>query len=146
MSDVLLEVRDLSTHYFVDDMVVKSVDGVSFTVPRGKTVCIVGESGSGKSVTARSVLGLIDKPGRIVSGSILWHGRKPPAGSAKSKPGDAKREPAAGEAPLDLAAIDPKSEQMRRMRGAEISMVFQEPMASFSPMYSIGDQLVEAIR
>jgi peptide/nickel transport system ATP-binding protein len=127
MSEVLLEVCDLNTHFFLDSRTLRAVDGVSFKVPRGKTVCVVGESGSGKSVTARSVLGLVDKPGRVVSGEVLWHGKT-------------------GQHPVDLAKLPPKSEEMRRMRGPEIAMVFQEPMASFSPMYSIGDQLIEAIR
>lgn len=145
MNDVLLEIRDLKTHFFLNDRVVKSVDDVSFSVSKGKTVCVVGESGSGKSVTARSILGLVDKPGRVVSGNILWHGRRPQGGGAKIVPGGARPEAVAAE-PVDLAAIDPKSEAMRRMRGPEISMIFQEPMASFSPMYTIGQQLVEAIR
>lgn len=145
MTDTLLEIRDLHTHFFLDDRVVRSVDGVSFSVPKGKTVCIVGESGSGKSVTARSVLGLVDRPGRVVNGQVLWHGRRPSEGGAKLIPSEKRPLPDLGE-PIDLNAIDPKSERMRRMRGPEISMIFQEPMASFSPMYTIGEQLVEAIR
>jgi ABC-type dipeptide/oligopeptide/nickel transport system ATPase component len=145
MTETLLEIRNLSTHFELADRVVKSVDGVSFMVPKGKSVCVVGESGSGKSVTARSILGLVDKPGRVVGGNIFWHGRPPAAGNGKRQPGESRPDP--GHAtPLDLATLDPKSEPMRRMRGPEISMVFQEPMASFSPMYTIGEHLVEAIR
>jgi ABC-type arginine transport system ATPase subunit len=106
---------------------VRAVAGVDLTVGRGRTVCVVGESGCGKSVTARSILGLVDRPGEITAGSVLWHG-----GGRKT--------------PVDLAKLDPHSEEMRRIRGAEISMVFQEPMASLSPMYTVGDQLVETIR
>ncbi|NEE01650.1 ABC transporter ATP-binding protein [Phytoactinopolyspora halotolerans] len=124
--DPLLEISDLRTHFFTREGTVRAVDGVSLTVPRGKTVCVVGESGCGKSVTARSVLGLVDEPGRIVSGEIWWRRR--------------------GQEPVNLAQLGPRSEEMRRVRGGEISMVFQEPMASLSPMYTIGDQLVEAIR
>jgi peptide/nickel transport system ATP-binding protein len=126
VTEPLLKVEDLRTYFEFEDRVVRSVDGISFTVPAGRTVCIVGESGSGKSVTARSILGLVDKPGRIAGGRILWRGRN-------------------GE-DIDLTALPPKSEAMRRIRGAEIAMVFQEPMASLSPMYTIGDHLVEAIR
>ncbi|GLQ56170.1 ABC transporter ATP-binding protein [Devosia nitrariae] len=144
-NNILLEIKDLHTHYQLDDRVVKSVDGVSFAVPMGRTVCIVGESGSGKSVTARSIMGLIDKPGRIVAGNVLWHGRPPASGKGKIAPGSS-RETVLGEQAIDLARFGSTSEQLRRMRGPEISMVFQEPMASFSPMYTIGDQLVEAIR
>ncbi|WP_216853309.1 ABC transporter ATP-binding protein [Phytoactinopolyspora halotolerans] len=122
----LLAIDGLKTHFFTREGTVRAVDGVSLTVPRGKTVCVVGESGCGKSVTARSVLGLVDEPGRIIDGRIAW-------------------QPGAGE-PVDLTTLDPKGERMRRIRGGEISMVFQEPMASLSPMYTIGDQLIETIR
>ena len=142
----LLEIRDLKTHFFLEDRVVKSVDGVSFSVPHGKTVCVVGESGSGKSITARSILGLVDKPGKVVAGNVWWHGPKPVAGEAKRRGGAIVSAIDDKAGPLDLAALDPKSELMRRMRGPKISMVFQEPMASFSPMYSVGDHLIEAIR
>jgi peptide/nickel transport system ATP-binding protein len=125
-TDNLLAIKGLKTHFFIREGAVRAVDGVTLTVPRGKTVCVVGESGCGKSVTARSVLGLVDEPGRIVAGEIWW-----------------RRD--SGE-PVDLAALDPKSEQMRRVRGGEISMVFQEPMASLSPMYTVGAQLMEAIQ
>jgi ABC-type dipeptide/oligopeptide/nickel transport system ATPase component len=128
MTEPLLRVEELRTHFELSDRVVRSVDGVGFEVGPGRTVCIVGESGSGKSVTARSILGLVEKPGRIVSGRILWRGGAEGAGWT------------------DLATLPPKSEAMRRIRGGEISMVFQEPMASLSPMYTVGDHLVEAIR
>ena len=126
MTEPLLKVEDLRTYFEFDGRVVRSVDGVSFTVPAGRTVCIVGESGSGKSVTARSILGLVDKPGQ-----------------------DCRRaDPLAGQdrRGIDLTALAPTSEAMRQIRGGEIAMVFQEPMASLSPMYTIGAHLVEAIR
>jgi len=122
-----LVIEGLRTHFFTDDGVVNAVDGVDLQVPAGKTLCIVGESGCGKSVTARSILGLIDPPGRIVDGQIWW---RPDPGSAR----------------VDLAGLDPRGKQMRRIRGGDIGMVFQEPMASLSPMYSIGDHLVETMR
>ncbi|WP_152361012.1 ABC transporter ATP-binding protein [Microlunatus speluncae] len=121
----LLRVDGLRTYFELDGRTVKAVDDISFEVSRGRCHCLVGESGSGKSITARSVLGLIESPGRIVSGSVLWSGTDPA---------------------VDLTTIDPRSKRMRSIRGAEIAMVFQEPMASLSPMYTIGDHLVEAIR
>ncbi|WP_152360864.1 ABC transporter ATP-binding protein [Microlunatus speluncae] len=127
-SPVLLELDQLKTHFHVDGGVVRAVDGVSLTVPAGKTVCVVGESGCGKSITARSVLQLIERPGRIVDGRILW------------------LSDGAGGERIDLAALDPEGEPLRKIRGGEIAMVFQEPMASLSPMYTVGNQLVEAIR
>ncbi len=135
MTDALLRIEGLKTHFFLDEGTVRSVDGVDLTVPRGKTVCLVGESGCGKSVTARSVLGLIDAPGRIVEGSVWWHGGDQADGGESAADGG-----------VDLAALDQRGEQLRRIRGNEISMVFQEPMASLSPMYTVGDYLVETIR
>jgi peptide/nickel transport system ATP-binding protein len=125
--DVILEVQGLKTHYFLDEGVVRSVDGVDFTVERGRTVCVVGESGCGKSVSARSILQLIDPPGRVVEGSMLLH-------------------PADGSAPVDIAKMNPKGKDIRRIRGKEISMVFQEPMTSLSPVHTIGQQIAEYLQ
>jgi len=124
-SDNLLELKDVETHFFTDEGVVKSVDGVSYNVPRGKTLCVVGESGSGKSVTARSILRIVDHPGRIVGGEILLHR-------------------AAGES-LDIAKLDPYGDEIRAVRGKDIAMIFQEPMSALSPVHTIGDQLTEAM-
>ena len=124
-SGPLLEVQNLKTHFDLDGRVVKAVDGVSFSLEQGRCLCLVGESGSGKSITARSILGLVEAPGRIVDGKIGWSGT--------------------GEQ-VNLAALDPRSDQMRAIRGSQIAMVFQEPMASLSPMYTIGAHLIEAIR
>lgn len=124
--DTLLRVRGLKTHFPTREGVIRAVDGVDLTVPRGKTVCVVGESGCGKSITARSVLGLVEPPGQVVEGEIWWH-----------------RED--GE-PVDLAALDPKGAELRAVRAHEIGMVFQEPLASLSPMYTVGDQLGEMLR
>ncbi|GGH29334.1 ABC transporter ATP-binding protein [Alsobacter metallidurans] len=121
----VLEVRDLVTHFPTRTGVVKAVDGVSFTVERGKTLCVVGESGSGKSVTARSILQIVDQPGRIVSGSMLLHR---PDGSA-----------------VDLATLHPRGREIRAVRGAEIAMIFQEPMSSLSPVHTVGDQIMEVL-
>ena len=122
----VLTVRDLVTHFPVRGGVVKAVDGVSFTVHRGKTLCIVGESGSGKSVTARSILKIVDAPGRIVSGEILLDR---PNGKA-----------------VDLAQLNPYGRDIRRIRGKEIAMIFQEPMSSLSPVHTVGDQIIEVLR
>ncbi|MEO3764018.1 ABC transporter ATP-binding protein [Streptomyces sp. B5E4] len=137
----LLDISDLKTHFDTQEGTVRAVDGVSFTVPRGRIVCVVGESGCGKSVTARSVLGLIEEPGRIVGGSIRFSVK-----AAADAEGTADAADAAEAASVDLAALDPRGEEIRAVRGGRIAMVFQEPMAALSPMYTVGDQLVEAIR
>jgi peptide/nickel transport system ATP-binding protein/oligopeptide transport system ATP-binding protein len=119
MKEPLLEVRDLQTHFFTDDGVVRAVDGVSFAIEAGETLAVVGESGSGKSVTSLSILRLIaDPPGRIVGGSIHFRGR-------------------------DLAKLN--GPEMRAIRGKEISMIFQEPMTSLNPVYTCGEQIIEAV-
>ncbi|HZS85383.1 MAG TPA: ABC transporter ATP-binding protein [Stellaceae bacterium] len=116
----LLEIRGLKTHFATDDGIVQAVDGVDIRIDRGETVCVVGESGCGKTVTAHSVLKLIAMPpGRIVAGQILWQGRDL--------------------VPLDAAA-------MSAIRSKEIAIVFQEPMTSLNPVYSVGEQIAEAIR
>jgi oligopeptide/dipeptide ABC transporter ATP-binding protein len=130
--DLLLEVQGLKTHFFTDEGVVRAVDGVDFEVERGKTLCLVGESGCGKSVTARSILQIVDRPGRIVAGKILLRRR--------ASDGAAQREEV-----VDLAALDPRGQQIRELRGKEIAMIFQEPMTSLSPVYTIGNQVMEAI-
>ncbi|AYY13966.1 ABC transporter ATP-binding protein [Actinobacteria bacterium YIM 96077] len=122
----LLRIEDLRTHFFTDEGVVKAVDGMDLTVPSGKTVCVVGESGCGKSITARSILQLVDQPGRIVGGAVYWRSGTRPW--------------------TDLATLDATGEEIRQIRGDEIGMVFQEPMASLSPMYTVGAQLSETLR
>ena len=122
---LLLEVKDLRTHFFTDEGTVKAVDGVDFEIERGQTVCVVGESGCGKSVTARSILQIVDAPGRVVAGQILLH-----------KNGST----------LDLAALDPRGKAIRAIRGKDIGMIFQEPMTSLSPVHTIGDQIMESIQ
>ena len=124
--DVVLEVRDLRTSYELDEGTLRAVDGVSFTIRRGETLGIIGESGCGKSVTARSIMRLIDPPGRITSGQILL-------------------EDDAG-AWVDIVALREESRELRAIRGRRIAMVFQEPMASLSPVHTIGNQIVETVR
>jgi oligopeptide/dipeptide ABC transporter ATP-binding protein len=128
--DLLLEVRDLRTQFPLHEGTVRAVDGVSFTIRRGRTLGIVGESGCGKSVTAQSILRIVPPPGRIVSGEILYHrrGRK------------GKRDEL-----IDLTRLDSRGAAIREIRGNEISYIFQEPMASLSPVHTIGHQIVETI-
>jgi peptide/nickel transport system ATP-binding protein len=145
-NDALLEVRGLKTHFFLDEGVVKAVDGVDLRVKRGETLCVVGESGCGKSVTARSILQLVDRPGRIVEGEILF---SPTPRTESNGQGEAWKEGAAtateAREVLDLASLDPRSKPMRDIRGKEISMIFQEPMTSLSPVHTIGEQIMENI-
>jgi oligopeptide/dipeptide ABC transporter ATP-binding protein len=122
----LLSVRDLRVSFFMEEGVVRAVDGLSFDVFPGQVLGIVGESGCGKSVAMRAILQLVEPPGRIVSGQILFR-------------------PAA-ERVVDLTRLAPRSAPMRAIRGAEIALIPQEPMAAFSPVHSVGDQIVEAIR
>jgi ABC-type dipeptide/oligopeptide/nickel transport system ATPase component len=115
----LLEVKNLKTYFYSDAGVNKAVDDVSFEIPKGKTVCIVGESGSGKSITSLSTMGLIDAPGKIVGGEIIFEG-------------------------TDLLKLSEK--EMRSVRGRDISMIFQEPMTSLNPSYTVGYQIDEVLK
>jgi peptide/nickel transport system ATP-binding protein len=128
----LLSVRDLKTYFDQDEGLVKAVDGVSFDLYPGATLGIVGESGCGKSVTARSILGIVDRPGRIVDGEIRFRRQE------VTRVGDASRV-------VDLAKLPPNGPDIRAIRGAEIALIFQEPMSSFSPVHTIGSQIDEAI-
>ncbi len=121
--DTLLSVRDLRTHFVSRSQVAKSVDGVTFDLKRGETVAVVGESGSGKSVTSLSIMRLLADPGRIVGGEILYRDRK---GQVR-----------------DLATASAR--EMRSLRGTEIAMIFQEPMTSLNPLFTVGDQIAEMI-
>jgi len=128
----LLSVRDLKTYFMQDEGTVKAVDGVSFDLYPGATLGIVGESGCGKSVTARSILGIVDRPGRIVDGEI--HFRRQAAYKA-----------AESGTVVDLAKLPTNGPEIRAIRGAEIALIFQEPMSSFSPVHTVGNQIAEAI-
>jgi peptide/nickel transport system ATP-binding protein len=124
MSETVLEVRNLQVEFSGDDSIVKAVDGISFQLNRGETLGIVGESGSGKSVTALGVMGLLQTPGRV-SGGEIWFRTQANAN------------------PINLLELPP--EEMQLHRGCDIAMIFQEPMSSLNPVYTIGFQLVEAI-
>ena len=117
--EIILEVSDLRTSFFDEDFEIKAVDGVSFELPKGKTLGIVGESGSGKSITALSILRLIAKNGKVVGGEILFNGK-------------------------DLTKLSER--EIRDIRGNDISMIFQEPMTSLNPVYTIGKQIYEALK
>ena len=121
----LIEVTNLKTYFYTEDGVVRAVDGVDFTIEPEKTLGVVGESGCGKSVTALSIMGLIQiPPGKIEEGEILYHQN----GKAR-----------------DLTRLNPKGKEYRSIRGNEIAMIFQEPMTSLNPVYTIGNQIMEAI-
>ncbi|GAA8291397.1 ABC transporter ATP-binding protein [Helicobacter pylori] len=117
---MILEVKDLKTYFFTDKGVNKAVDGVSFGLKKSQTLCIVGESGSGKSITSLSILGLIEKPGQIVGGSIQFLGQ-------------------------DLLRLKEKQMQ-KEIRGKKIGMIFQEPMTSLNPSYTVGFQINEVLK
>jgi peptide/nickel transport system ATP-binding protein/oligopeptide transport system ATP-binding protein len=124
----LIEVKNLRTSFYTEDGVVKAVDGVDFSLDRQKTIGIVGESGCGKSITSLSVMGLIPvPPGRIEQGSEILYYREE------------------GKDPIDLTKLDPKGKAYRAIRGNEIAMIFQEPMTSLNPVYTIGNQIMEAV-
>lgn len=126
----LLSIRNLKTHFFTDEGVVKAVDGVSLDVYPGQVLGIVGESGCGKSVMMKAILRIVEPPGRVVEGQILLRRQQGEAGPAET---------------IDLCRLDPKGQKMRDIRGAEIALIPQEPMAAFSPVHTIGDQIIEAI-
>ena len=120
MAERLLDVKNLKTYFFTDEGVVRAVDGVDLYIEKGETLGVVGESGCGKSVTALSIMKLIPQPpGRIVEGQINYNG-------------------------VDLVTLPPN--RMRKIRGKEISMIFQEPMTSLNPVFTVGEQIAEAIR
>lgn len=114
----LLEVRNLKTYFFTEEGVVRAVDGVSFSLERGKVLGIVGESGSGKSVTALSIMRLVSEPGRIIEGEVIFNGKN---------------------------LLNLPENEMQRVRGDRISMIFQDPMTSLNPVFKIGYQLVESV-
>ena len=125
MMEPLLEVRGLKTHFFLDDGVVRAVNGVDFAIDRGESLGIVGESGCGKSVTAYSIMRLVpEPPGKIIDGEIIYHTEN---------------------GPVDITSHASNSRAMRELRGNEIAMIFQEPMNSLSPVHTIGNQIGESI-
>jgi len=114
----LLDVRNLRTYFYTEEGVVKAVDGVSFQIARGETLCLVGESGCGKSVTSLSIMRLIEYPGRIVEGEIIFDGQN---------------------------LLDLPEREMRHIRGNRISMIFQQPLSYLNPVFKVGDQIAEVL-
>ncbi|HFR4156981.1 MULTISPECIES: ABC transporter ATP-binding protein [Bacillus cereus group] len=119
MSKAVIELKDLQTHFQTEEGTVKAVNHVSFSVREGETVCVVGESGCGKSVTALSVMGLIAESGSVVGGDILYEGK---------------------------SLLGMKEKELRSLRGNDIAMIFQEPMTSLNPVFTVGEQIVETLR
>jgi len=126
MGNVLL-VRDLKVQFQASEGTIKAVDGVSFRIPEGKTVALVGESGSGKSVVSQAIMGILPKVGKITAGEIIFFD--------PTKPGNF----------VDIAKLAPNSSAMRKIRGGRISIIFQEPMTSLSPLHTVGNQIAEAL-
>lgn len=114
----LIEITDLKTYFYTEDGVVPAIDGVSFKINKGETLAIVGESGSGKSVTSLSIMRLVQPPGKIINGDIVFNGE---------------------------SLLDKSDAEMRAIRGNKISMIFQEPMTSLNPVYRVGDQISESL-
>ncbi|MDR4986755.1 peptide ABC transporter ATP-binding protein [Bacillus cereus] len=119
MSKAVVELKDLQTHFQTEEGTVKAVNHVSFAVREGETVCVVGESGCGKSVTALSIMGLIAETGSVVGGDILYEGK---------------------------SLLGMKEKELRSLRGNDIAMIFQEPMTSLNPVFTVGEQIVETLR
>ncbi|MGH1287879.1 ABC transporter ATP-binding protein [Bacillus toyonensis] len=119
MSKAVVELKDLQTHFQTEEGTVKAVNHVSFAVREGETVCVVGESGCGKSVTALSIMGLIAESGSVVGGDILYEGK---------------------------SLLGMKEKELRSLRGNDITMIFQEPMTSLNPVFTVGEQIVETLR
>ncbi len=131
--DPILRIRDLHVHFHTEAGVVRALSGVDVDVGRGQVVGLVGESGCGKSVTAQCVMHILPKPGRIVRGHIVYYRARNESGSS------------AQVEEVHITALDPRSKAMRDIRGNEIAMIFQEPMTSLDPLYTVGDHLLEAI-
>ncbi len=150
---MVLELQNLRTYFFLDEGVLKAVDGVSLSIAEGRTLGVIGESGCGKSVTAQSVLRIVPDPGRIVGGKVLL--TRPAQEIARLREQAGMREQTVGIGSsgagavslttLDLATLDERGPLIRAIRGKVISMIFQEPMTSLSPVHTVGDQIMEAI-
>ncbi len=128
--DIILQVKDLHTHFFTESGVIRALAGVDFTVERGEVLGIVGESGCGKSVTAQCIMNMVPNPGRIMGGEITYYRRNGSNGGAEG---------------INISQLHPRGRDMRAIRGNEIAMIFQEPMTSLDPLYTVGAHLLEAI-
>jgi oligopeptide/dipeptide ABC transporter ATP-binding protein len=153
--ELLLEVRNLRTEFALDEGTVRAVDGVSYKLYRGRTLGIVGESGCGKSVTAQSIMRIVPRPGKIISGEIIYHRRRPTtlveggsAGLFRRRPAHTSNGHGGGDGQaerIDLTQLDPMGRQIRAIRGGEIALIFQEPLSSLSPVHTIGHQMIQTI-
>jgi peptide/nickel transport system ATP-binding protein len=133
-SQPIVSVKDLRVEFKLDEGIVHAVNGVSFDIPAGKTLGVVGESGCGKSVTARAIMRIVRKPGKIVDGTITFNRRR-----QDSPDGNDTYDS------IELTSMDERGKEIRQIRGNEIAMIFQEPMTSLSPVHTVGNQLMEAI-
>ena len=133
MSEPLIEVKDLRVEFDVRAGIVKAVDGLNMTINRGETLGVIGESGCGKSMTARAILQMIPKPGKVTQGEILYYRRVKADGKS------------AMEEVVSITRLDPDGETIRQIRGGEIGMIFQEPMSSLTPVYTAGTHIHEAV-
>jgi peptide/nickel transport system ATP-binding protein len=128
----LVEVKNLNVEFDVRDGIVHAVDGVSFTVHRGRTLGVIGESGCGKSITAKTIMQMVPKPGKVTDGEVLFHYRD-------------KYDPSGDIEVINLTELDPDGQRIRKIRGGEIGMIFQEPMSSLTPVYTAGTLIGEAL-
>jgi oligopeptide/dipeptide ABC transporter ATP-binding protein len=131
MKQPLVEIKDLNVHFEVRDGTVKAIQGATFNINRGQTTGIIGESGCGKSITAKAIMQMIPRPGKIVKGEIFYHYRD-------------KHNPSQEEI-VNITELDPDGPRIRKIRGGEIGMIFQEPMSSLTPVYTAGFQIGEAL-
>src|SRR5688500_10727083 len=132
-NEPLIEVKDLRVEFDVRAGIVKAVDGLNLTIYRGKTLGVIGESGCGKSMTARAILNMIPKPGKITQGNIVYHRRVKSNGHAQL------------DDIVEITELDPDGKVIRQIRGGEIGMIFQEPMSSLTPVYTAGAHINEGV-
>lgn len=146
-SDNVLEMDDLRVYFYTEEGEVRAVDGVSFTMKRGRIMALVGESGCGKSVTSYSILRLIQKPGKIMGGKILFYptGKKGTAAANAAQKLDSLPASRSPLSPIDITALPENCDELFHLRGGQISMIFQEPMTALSPVHTVGNQICEAI-
>ncbi|MBN2002196.1 MAG: ABC transporter ATP-binding protein [Anaerolineae bacterium] len=132
MAEPLVEIKDLHVQFEVRDGTIHGVDGFTLTINRGETLGVIGESGCGKSITAKAVMQMVPKPGKITGGEILYHQRD-------------KYDPEKPSEVVNITKLDPDGDQIRKIRGGEFAMIFQEPMSSLTPVYTVGTHIGEAL-
>ena len=132
MAEPLVEIKDLHVEFEVRDGIIHGVDGFTLTINRGETLGVIGESGCGKSVTAKAVMQMVPKPGKITGGEILYYQRD-------------KYDPKKPTEVVNITKLDPDGDEIRKIRGGEFAMIFQEPMSSLTPVYTTGTLIGEAL-